>query len=67
MIIGIVTIPVIVGIFIIVMFFASKRHVVSITPDGGKPIIFGTQGMKREFIDEFVDEVEAASMLLKGK
>src|SRR5690606_29826735 len=45
LIIGIVTIPIVVGIALIILFFSSKRHVVSITPDGGKPIIFETKGM----------------------
>ena len=67
LIIGILTIPIIVGIILIIIFFTSKRHVVSVTPDGGKPIIFETKGMKREFLEGFIDKVEAASMKLKGK
>lgn len=66
LIIGIATIPIIVGLILIYMFFASKRHVISITPDGGKPIIFETKGMKRKFLDEFIDKVEDASMKLKN-
>lgn len=67
LIIGIITTPVIVGIILIIIFFTSKRHVVSVTPDGGKPIIFETKGMKREFLEDFIDKVEATSMKLKGK
>jgi len=67
LIIGIVTIPIIVGFILIYKFFTSKRHVVSITPDGGKPILFETQGMKRGFLDDFIDKVELASMKLKDK
>ncbi len=67
LIIGIITIPIIVGIILIIIFFTSKRHVVSVTPDGGKPIIFETKGMKREFLADFIDKVETASMKLKGK
>lgn len=67
LIIGILTIPIVVGIILIIMFFTSKRHVVSITPDGGKPIIFETKGMKRDFLDEFIDKIETASMKLKNK
>jgi hypothetical protein len=67
LIIGIITLPILVGIVLIIMFFKSKRHVVSVTPDGGKPIIFLTNGMKREFLENFIDKVEAASMILKGK
>ncbi|MCD8426030.1 hypothetical protein LNJ40_12110 [Tenacibaculum dicentrarchi] len=66
LIIGIVAIPILVGLILIYMFFTSKRHVISVTPDGGKPIIFETKGMKRNFLDDFVDKVEESSMKLKG-
>ena len=65
LIIGILTIPV-VGVILIIIFFYSKKHVVSVTPDGGKPIIFETKGMQREFLEKFIDAVEATSMKLKG-
>jgi len=65
LIIGIVAIPVLVGLILIYMFFTSKRHVISVTPDGGKPIIFETVGMKRDFLDDFIDKVEETSMKLK--
>ncbi|KAB1064735.1 hypothetical protein [Salibacter halophilus] len=67
LIIGIITIPVLIGIVLIIIYYKSKRHVVSITPDGGKPIIFETKGMKRNFLESFIDKVEAASMKLKSK
>jgi hypothetical protein len=66
LIIGIVAIPILVGLILIYMFFTSKRHVISVTPDGGKPIIFETKGMKRDFLDDFVDKVEETSMKLKN-
>ncbi len=67
LIIGILTTPVLIGIFLIIKFFRSKRHVVSVIPDGGKPIIFETKGMKRDFLEDFINKVEAASMKLKNK
>jgi hypothetical protein len=67
LIIGVVTIPILVGLILIYMFFTSKRHVVAITPDGGKPVLFETNGMKRDFLDNFIDEIELASMRLKNK
>lgn len=67
LIIGILTLPILVGIILIFMFFTSKKHVVSITPDGGKPIIFETKGMKRDFLEDFINKVEDASMKLKYK
>jgi hypothetical protein len=66
LIIGIVTIPILVGLILIYMFITSNRHVISVTPDGGKPIIFETKGMKRNFLDDFIDKVEQTSMKLKG-
>lgn len=65
LIIGIVTIPILFGIILIIYYFSSRRHVVSITPDGGKPIVFETNGLKREFLENFIDKVEASSMNLK--
>ncbi len=65
LIIGILTIPIIVGIILIILFFTTKRHVVSIIPDGGKPIVFETRGMKRDYLEDFINKVEDASMKLK--
>lgn len=67
LILGILTLPILVGIIILLIFFLSRKHVVSVTSDGGKSILFETQGMKRQFLEDFIDEVEAASMKLKGK
>lgn len=65
LIIGILTVPIIIGIILIVLFFTSKRHIVTITPDGGKPIIFQTKGMKRDFLEDFIDKVEDTSFKLR--
>jgi hypothetical protein len=67
LIIGILTIPIIVGIVLIILYFVSKKHIVSVTPDGGKPIIFEVKGMKREFLENFIDKLEGTSMRLKNK
>ena len=50
LVIGILTLPAIIGFVILLIYFSSKRHVISVTPDGGKPIIFNTKGIKREFL-----------------
>ncbi|RLD83952.1 MAG: hypothetical protein DRJ10_02460 [Bacteroidetes bacterium] len=65
LIIGILTIPIIVGIILIILFFTTKKHVVSIIPDGGKPIVFETRGMKRDYLEDFINKVEDESMKLK--
>ncbi len=53
------------GVYLIYVFLTSKRHVISINPDGGKPIVFETKGMKRDFLDDFIDKIEKTSMKLK--
>lgn len=65
LILGILTIPILLGLILIYIFFTSKKHVISVTPDGGKPIIFETKGMKRDFLDDFIDKVEKTAMTLK--
>lgn len=67
LLVGILTIPIVLGLILIIMYFFSKKHVVSITPDGGTPIMFETKGMKREFLEDFIDKIESASLKLKGK
>lgn len=67
LIIGIITIPVIIGIILLIIYFVSKKHTVIITPDGGKPIIFEIKGMKRDYLEDFINKVEGASMKLKNK
>ena len=66
LIIGIITIPIVIGLVLIYMFFTSKRHVISVTPDGGKPIVFETKGMERGFLENFIDKVEITAMKLKS-
>ena len=66
LIIGIITIPIVIGLILIYMFFTSKRHVISVTPDGGKPIVFETKGMERGFLENFIDKVEITAMKLKS-
>jgi hypothetical protein len=66
LLLGIVTIPILIGLVIIYLYIKSKKHVVSVTPDGGKPIIFETLGMKRDFLEDFIDKLESASMKLKS-
>lgn len=65
LILGIVLIPLLIGFIIIWLYFKSKTHVVTITSDGSASIVFATKGMKREFLDDFIDKVEKASLELK--
>ncbi len=65
LIIGVITIPIVVGIVFILIYYFTRKHVVSVNPDGGKSIIFETRGMKREYLEEFIFKIESASMKLK--
>jgi hypothetical protein len=67
LIIGIITIPAVIGIILIILFFTTKKHIVSVSPDGGNPIIFETKGMKRDYLEDFIFKVEKASLALKLK
>ena len=66
LILGIITIPIILGIILLYIYFTTKRHVVVITSDGGKPIVFETFGMKRKYLEHFIQKTEEASMKLRG-
>lgn len=67
LIIGILTLPFLIGIILIILFFTTKKHIVRITPDGGTSIVFETKGMKRDFLEDFINKVEDASIKLKMK
>lgn len=67
LIIGIVTIGAGIGIILIILFYTTKKHVVSVTPDGGSSVIFQIKGMKRDSIEDFIQKVENTSMKLKYK
>ncbi|MFT4660543.1 MAG: hypothetical protein ACI9N1_000361 [Flavobacteriales bacterium] len=65
LILGILTTPIVIEFILIFLWWRSKSHVVFVTPDGGRSIIFETKGMKRESLEEFVDKTEEAAMNLK--
>lgn len=45
---------------LVLAYFSTRRHVVSIASDGGARLQFETKGMKRETVQAFVDAVESA-------
>lgn len=49
-------------IFILLWRF-SRRHIISIHPDGGAPLHFLVSGMNNEQIESFTDQVQAAKAL----
>lgn len=55
MVVGIVA-----GLVCILLYFITRKHIVSIASDGGAKINFQTKGLKREAILEFINKIEVA-------
>lgn len=49
-----------IAFFLIIGYFISRRHICSITSDGGTKIIFRTENMITESMIGFIDKIEAA-------
>ena len=49
-----------VGFVLVVAYFASRKHVISISSDGGSRIGFETKGLKREAVVSFINGIEKA-------
>jgi len=48
------------GAVLILAYFLTRKHVISIASDGGTKINFETRGMKREAILKFINQIEKA-------
>lgn len=48
-------------------YFLTRKHVISIAPDGGTKIHFTTRGMKNEMVQDFVNKIEEAKSNLNFK
>jgi hypothetical protein len=46
--------------FLIIAYFMSRRHICTITSDGGSKIIFRTENMPTSALIDFVDKIELA-------
>ncbi|TDN37022.1 hypothetical protein E4631_19630 [Hymenobacter sp. UV11] len=57
---GIVALLLLVGGGLLIAYFASRHHVVSITSDGGTRLSFETKGMQRQVVIGFIDHLEQA-------
>ena len=53
---------VIVGIILIAIWWFTRKHIISITPNGGASLDFMVQGMKEEQINDFVHNVSQAKL-----
>ena len=56
-----------VGAFLVLIYWLTRRHVVSISSDGGAKINFQTKGMKNEDHVNFINKIEAAKHSLNSK
>lgn len=56
-----------VGIFLVFIWILSRRHVVSITPDGGKAVNFEIGRMSSEEVDDFIHKVQLAKLARRTK
>ena len=52
----------IVGVIFILLFFFSRKHVLSISPDGGKSLDFGVKWTKKERIEDFITKIQKAQL-----
>ena len=50
------------AVVLIIAYFASRKHIVSIASDGGSRISFATNGMKRETVVSFINGIEKAKV-----
>lgn len=52
------------GIFIVI-YFITRRHLITVASDGGAKINIIAKGMKRENVLDFVNKIENAKSLIK--
>jgi len=57
---GATVVPIIIGILLIIVYFATRKHICIIASDGGARIVFATSNMKKETLLGFIDDVEKA-------
>jgi len=60
---GYVLISLAAALFFFFLYWLSKKHVISVCPNGGKPLNFEITQMKEEQIQDFFNKLQAA----KGK
>ena len=52
------------GIFVLI-YFITRRHLITVASDGGAKINMIAKGMKRENVLDFVNRIENAKSLIK--
>ena len=58
----VMTAGVMLGGLLLAIYFFTRKHVVSISSDGGANIHFKTKGMNRESILKFINQIEEAKV-----
>jgi hypothetical protein len=51
----------------ILFYFLSRRHVVSISPNGGRPLNFEIGSMSQQEVNEFIDKVQLAKLARRNQ
>lgn len=52
----------VIAVVFALLYWFTRRHVISVTPDGGKAINFVVSNMGTQQIEDFVDKVQVAKM-----
>lgn len=64
---GAAQVTAVVGVVLILFYFFTRKHIISISSDGGAKIVLVTLGMNHEGILDFVHQIEQAKMDLHQK
>ena len=51
-----------VGIFLVIAFFLTRKHVITVSPDGGKNLDIEVTGISSERVEQFLTNVQAAKL-----
>ncbi len=49
-----------IGLFFLILWFATRKRIISIHPDGGKPLEFEANSMKEAQVLDFLEQVQLA-------
>lgn len=55
------------GCLFVLFYFLTRKHVITISSDGGSKINFQTKGMKREILLDFINKIELAKSNMAQK
>jgi len=50
----------VIGVIFIINYFLTKKHVITISPDGGKNLNIEVKGTSKERIEEFITNIQRA-------